>query len=235
MHRYTGWTENQVVSRFAGRGLIITTRLDRRNYAMGFAWMPVRSKNEGQNCLDRIFHIFMYFERRRWCLFCDGLERAPRRGKDFAGSQVELTDTKKHVRAVFAVEDDGSVSLRMLSNDNVPVVELGVNEDRGGVQNRYTPSGGLTIRDGEGTQVIRLRTVNKGDGALSFSSARTEDQVAVGYMPYGDVIGEHDLARWGIAVRGPDHKSIGLGVFTEDGIMQGFKLQLQAPPSVPPK
>ena len=136
--------------------------------------------------------------------------------------RLELTDAKKHVRAVFAVEDDGSVSLRMLSKRNVPVVELGVNEDRGGLQDRYTPSGGLTIRDGESTPVIRLRTVNKSDAALSFSSARREDQVVVGYMPYGDVIDEHDLAIWGIAVRGANRESTGVGVHTEDGIPQEF-------------
>jgi hypothetical protein len=136
--------------------------------------------------------------------------------------KLELIDAHKGVRAVFSVEDDGSVFLRMLSKENVPVVELGVNEDRGGAQNRYTPSGGLTIRDGGSTPVIRLRTVNKGDGTLSFSSARTEDQVAVGYMPYGDAIGEHDLAIWGIAVRGANHQSTGVGVRTEDGIAQEF-------------
>lgn len=136
--------------------------------------------------------------------------------------RLELTDRKKHVRAVLAVEDDGSVSLRMLSKENVAVVELGVNEDRGRAQNRYTPSGGLTIRDGEGIPVIRLRTFNKGDGALSFSSVRTEDQVAVGYIPYGDVIDEHDRAIWGVAVRGANHESTGVGVHTVDGIAQEF-------------
>jgi len=142
-------------------------------------------------------------------------------GKTLQVHRLELIDAKKNVRAVFAAEDDGNVSLRMMSKANSPVIELGVN-DSPDKHNIYRPSAGLTIRDGENTPVIRLRSVNKGDGSLSFSSTRTEDQVTVGRMPYGDVINDHDYATWGIVVRGADHQSTGVGVYTEDGVAQYF-------------
>ena len=63
--------------------------------------------------------------------------------------KLELIDAHKGVRAVFSVEDDGSVFLRMLSRENMPVVELGVNENPGPYK-LYTPSGSLTMRDGGG-------------------------------------------------------------------------------------
>lgn len=136
-------------------------------------------------------------------------------------SRLELTDAKKNVRAVFFVEADGSVFLRMLSRENVPVVELGMSEDPGPF-NMYTPSGGLIIRDGARTPVIQLRTVGQGEAALSFSSSNTPGQVEVGYMPYGDVISKHDLGTWGIEIRGAKHESTGVGVRTEDGAAHEF-------------
>lgn len=142
-------------------------------------------------------------------------------GETLQVHKLELIDDHKGVRAVFSVENDGSVFLRMLSKENAPVVELGVNENPG-TYKQYTPSGSLTIRDGVGTPAIRLRTVQKGEGSLSFSSTHTPDQVTMGYMPYGDAIGEHNLATWGIAIRGPNHQSTGVGVRTEDDVAKGF-------------
>ena len=152
-------------------------------------------------------------------------------GKTLQARRLELTDAQKNVRAVFSVEDDGSVFLRMLSKEKAPVVELGVNENPGPYK-LYTPSGSLTISDGAGTPAIRLRTVNKGEGSLSFSSTNKEDQVAVGYMPYGDVIDGHDRGMWGIQIAGPNRKSTGLNVFAQDGMVQGFTAPLEAPPPV---
>jgi len=136
--------------------------------------------------------------------------------------RLELTDARDNVRAVFAVEESGSVVLCMLSRDKVPVIELGASEDRGGQLDNYTPSGRLIIRDGSGTPVIRLRAVGEGDGNLSFSTSNTPDQVTVGYEPYGDVTDGHDRAVWGVQVRGVNHESTGLGVSMEDGAVLGF-------------
>jgi len=140
--------------------------------------------------------------------------------------KLELVDAHKKVRAVFSVEDDGSVFLRMLSKENAPVVELGVNENSG-PYNLYAPSGSLTISDGAETPVIRLRTVKKGEGVLSFSSTNKEDQVAVGYMPYGDVIDGHDRGIWGLQIAGPSHQSSGFNVFEEDGVLKGSTVPLE--------
>jgi len=154
-------------------------------------------------------------------------------GKTLQARRLELTDAKRNVRAVFSVEDGGSVFLRMFSKENVPVVELGSSEDPGPYK-LYTPSGSLIIRDGAQTPVIQLRTLHAGEGALSFSSANTPDQVVVGYQPYGDVIDGHDYGKWGIEVRGANRKSASLLVFTEDGIVQGFTAPLKAPKSASP-
>ena len=136
--------------------------------------------------------------------------------------RLELIDANRNVRAVFSVEDDGNVFLRMFSRTKVPVVELGVDEDPGPYQ-LYTPGAILTMRDGDSTPVVRFRTFRAGDAMLSFSSTQREDQVAVGYMPYGDVIHEeHDPAVWGIGILGPNHKSDVLGVYTEDSMPQKF-------------
>lgn len=142
--------------------------------------------------------------------------------------KLELVDTKDDVRAVFSVDNDGSVFLRLLANNNVPVVELGVNETPGPFR-RYTPSGSLTIRDGEGTPAIRLRTLGKGEASLSFSSTNNANVVGVGYGHYGDVIDGHDRGMWGIQIAGPNHESSGLNVFSRDGILQGFRAPLEPP------
>ena len=69
----------------------------------------------------------------------------------------------------FSSRTTAAFFLRMLSKENASVVELGVNENPGPYK-QYTPSGSLTIRDGTGTPAIRLRTLDKGEAALSFSS-----------------------------------------------------------------
>jgi len=145
--------------------------------------------------------------------------------------KLELIDAHKGVRAVFSVEDDGSVFLRMLSKESVPVIELGVNENPGPYK-QYTPSGGLTIRDGAGTPAIRLRTLDKGEAALSFSSTSNPDLVGVGYTHYGDVIDGHDRGMWGLQIAGPNHQSTGVNVFSEDGVLKGSTVPLEPPPNI---
>ena len=142
-------------------------------------------------------------------------------GETLQVRRLELTDRNQNVRAVFAVEDDGSVSLRMLSKENVPVVELGVNEDPGPGK-LYVPSGKLTIRDGSKTPIIQLGTYSASEGTLLFSSANAHGLVAVGYQPTGDVIDGHDHGLWGVQVKGPNHDFTIMGVRTEDGIAQEF-------------
>jgi len=152
-------------------------------------------------------------------------------GKTLQVRRLELTDAQKNVRAVFSVEDDGSVFLRMLSKEKAPVVELGVNENPGPYK-LYTPSGSLTIHDGAGTPAIRLRTLEKGEAALSFSSTNNPDLVGVGYTHYGDVIDGHDRGMWGLQIDGPNHQSTGVNVFSEDGVLKGSTVPLEPPPNV---
>jgi len=147
---------------------------------------------------------------------------------------LELTDARQHVRAIFSVEDDGSVLLRMLSKENVPVIELGVNENPGPYK-LYSPSGSLIMRDGAGTPVVRLRTIEKGEASLSFSSTSIPNLVDVGYSHYGDVIDGHDRGMWGVQILGPNHQSTGMSVFARDGVLQGFTVPLEAPHSASQK
>lgn len=152
-------------------------------------------------------------------------------GETLQVHKLELIDAHKGVRAVFSVEDDGSVFLRMLSKENAPVVELGVNENPGPYK-QYTPSGSLTIRDGAGIPAIRLRTFEKGEASLSFSSTNTPDLVGVGYAHYGDVIDGRDRGMWGLQIAGPNHQSSGVNVFSEDGVLKGATLPLEPPPGI---
>jgi len=154
-------------------------------------------------------------------------------GKVLQAHKLELIDAQRNVRAVLSVEDDGSVFLRMLSKERLPVVELAVNEDPG-PYGLYTPSGSLTIRDGGGTPAIRLRTIGKGEATLSFSSTNNSDLVDVGYAHYGDVIDGHDRGMWGLHIVGPNHQSTGLNVVSMDGVLQGFTAPLEAPQPILP-
>jgi hypothetical protein len=148
--------------------------------------------------------------------------------------RLELTDDGKNVRAVLAVEDDGSVLLRMLSKKSVPVIEMGVKENDG-LQQSSIPYGRLTMRDKTGKPSIQLRTFDNGKGSLLFTGPSTQEQVAVGYSRYGDVIDGHDRGKWGITIVGPDHKLDGIGVFAEDGVLRGFTVPLEAPPQTTPR
>ena len=136
--------------------------------------------------------------------------------------RLELTDESKHVRASFAVEDDGSVVLRMMSAADVPMVELGVGDSRDHQSRNHIQSGTLVIGDGLSTPVIQLGTSREGEGTLFFSSRQTRGQVAVGYQPYGDVVDGIDRGIWGIQVKGPDHETTGVGVYTENGLAETF-------------
>lgn len=153
-------------------------------------------------------------------------------GESLKSRRLELTDARGNVRAIFAVEDDGGVYLRMLSNKSEPVVELGVTENSGQYK-KYVPSGSLIIRDGAMTPVIQLSTTNEGEGALLFSSARTFGQVSLGYSRVGDAIDEHDRGIWGLRVMGADHKVTGFGAYSEDGTIKGFTVPLESPAVAP--
>lgn len=148
--------------------------------------------------------------------------------------RLELIDARKNVRAVLSVDDDGSVFLRMLSRKSVPIVELGVNGNDG-PQQIPIPSGQLTIRDKTGKPSVQLRSFDNGEGSLLFAGPNTQEQVAVGYSHYDDVIDGHDRGKWGITIVGPDHKLAGIGVFAKDGILQGFTIPLEAPRPTTPR
>ena len=125
-------------------------------------------------------------------------------GETLQVHRLELIDAHKGVRAEFR-RGRRQRFLRMLSKENASVVELGVNENPGPYK-QYTPSGSLTIRDGTGTPAIRLRTLDKGEAALSFSSTGNPEilLVGVGYSHYGDVIDGHDRGNAGPANRWPE-------------------------------
>ena len=130
--------------------------------------------------------------------------------------QLELIDADKRVRGRLAVEDDGEVTFRMLSTNRVPVIELSTKESSTGkLGNMSSPN--LTLRDDSRNPVIELGTSHGSDGVLFFSNRKTRGQVSVGYQPYGDVVDGVDRGIWGIQVKGPNHESTGVGVYTEDG------------------
>ncbi len=90
----------------------------------------------------------------------------------------------------------------------------------------------LSIGDRDGRPLIELRAGDRDGGSLTFSSARIPDQVTVGYSKYGDFEDGHHRGAWGIQIAGPEHSKIGLNVFSIDGVLQGTKIPLEAPPSV---
>lgn len=144
--------------------------------------------------------------------------------------KLELVDFNKNVRAVFSVEPDGNVVLRMLSRENVPALELGAGGVSASNASSYVPSGYLTIRDSGGNVTSTLSTLGKNEGSLSFYAPNNREQVAVGYSHYGDIVDGHDRGRWGIDVAGPNHQESGIGAFAEDGVIKGFSAPLEAPP-----
>ncbi|WP_158821418.1 hypothetical protein [Granulicella sp. S156] len=133
---------------------------------------------------------------------------------------LELVDGSKNVRARFALEDNGDVSLVMNSSKMAPIVALREIDVKQAPES-YTPEGELTILDGLGTRAIDMGTVGDGEGTLMFSSSKIHGQVAVGYQRYGDT-SDDSLANWGIQVRGPDHNFTGVGVRTKDNMPQEF-------------
>jgi hypothetical protein len=135
--------------------------------------------------------------------------------------KLELTDAHRNIRAVLSAED-GNVSLRMFSTQEVPLVELGV---KGGREAR----GQLAIYGNGGRPAISLTTLEKDRGRLAFSSENTPNQVSLGYSPVGDFEDGHDLGAWGLHMSGPEHTSRGLFVFSKDGKLTGFTLPLEAP------
>jgi hypothetical protein len=133
---------------------------------------------------------------------------------------IELVDGSKNVRARFALEDNGDVSLVMNSSKMAPVVALREIDVKQAPES-YTPEGELTILDGLGTRAIDMGTVGDGEGTLMFSSSKIHGQVAVGYQRYGDT-SDDSVGNWGILVRGPNHDFTGVGVQTKDGVPQEF-------------
>jgi hypothetical protein len=73
--------------------------------------------------------------------------------------------------------------------------------------------------------------VRSGHGTLSFSTDHTNNLIAVGYQPLGDVVDGHDRGMWGISIKGHNHETKGMNVFTEDGMPQGFTVPLTPPQS----
>jgi hypothetical protein len=174
------------------------------------------------------------------CCFISGLVGAyssiyfenHKTGKDVLQlRKLELIGSDKNVRAVFSVEANGNVVLRMLSKENVPALELGTGGVSTGNATSNEPSGYLTIRDREGDATSTLSNLGRNEGSLMFYGPNNREQVAVGYSHYGDVVDGHDRGRWGISITGPDHQESGIALFSKDGIVKGFTVPLE-PPSV---
>lgn len=144
--------------------------------------------------------------------------------------KLELVDVNKNVRAVFSVEADGNVVLRMLSKENLPALELGAANPSVANATAYAPSGYLTIRDSKGNITSTLSTLGRNEGSLLFYGPSNRVQVAVGYSHYGDTVDGHDRGRWGLDITQPTHHEFGVGVFAEDGVIKGSTAPLEAPP-----
>jgi hypothetical protein len=139
-------------------------------------------------------------------------------------AKLELTDTRRRVRAVLSAEH-GAVSLRMLSTDESPILELGIKDES-------EPRAQFVIYGRGGKPSITLATRERDRGTLAFSSENTPSQVSVGYSRVGDVDDGHDLGAWGVHISGPEHTSRGLFVFSKDGKLTGFTSPLEAPRSL---
>ena len=142
--------------------------------------------------------------------------------------RLEILDGQKNVRAILSAEDDDTVSLRLFSKENRPIVTLAAGSPSVGTQVQ-PPHGKLSINNGDGRPVVELRTEGNGLGRLVFSSPRITDQVTVGYSQYGDFKDGHQRGAWGIQLAGPDHTEAGLHVFSLDGVLQGTTIPLEAP------
>lgn len=142
-------------------------------------------------------------------------------------TRLELIGAKRRVRAVLSSEN-GAASLRMLSTQEKPIVELGI-KDESASRAQFVMYGNA------GKPSITLATYERDRGILAFSSEFTTSQVSVGYSPVGDVDDGRDVGAWGVNVAGPEHASRGLFVFSKDGKLTGFTLPLEAPRSLLPK
>lgn len=145
-------------------------------------------------------------------------------------SRLEIVDAQKNARAVLSVEDNGAVSLRLLSKDKKAIVTLA--SDFTSVGTSSSPYGVLSIADSSGRPKVELRTNARAEGSLTFSSPYLPDQVRVGYSPYGDFEDGHERGAWGIQIAGPEHSKTGLNVFSLDGVLQGATIPLDAPNSI---
>ncbi len=134
--------------------------------------------------------------------------------------RLELVDTDQKIRAIFSVENDGNVSLRMLSTKNVPIVELRLREAM--EEKTSTSIGIITVRDDSQIPLIQLGTDRRDAGALLFSSPKVRGVVDVGYQQAGDEVDAHEHGFWGVEVKGQNHNTTAIGVRTEDGAAQGF-------------
>jgi len=154
-------------------------------------------------------------------------------GKSLGTLQVnslEILDTHRMVRAILSAQDDGSVSLRLLSRKGSPVIILaaGPISGRDQMQAQY---GKLSIQNGDGRPTVQLNTNASGQGSLTFSSARVGDQVTVGYSRYGDFEDAHERGAWGVQIAGPEHSKKGINVFSLDGVLQGTTIPVEPPTS----
>jgi hypothetical protein len=145
-------------------------------------------------------------------------------------SRLELVDTRKNVRASLSAEGDGSVSLRLFSQDKSLVVTLAARSTFAG--NKAGSYGTLSLGNNQGRPLVELRSGETTGGKLTFSSANMPDQVTVGYSKYGDVEDGHDRGAWGLQIAGPEHSKTGLNVFSVDGVLQGTTIPLEAPKSI---
>ena len=145
-------------------------------------------------------------------------------------TRLEILDARKNVRAILSAEDNGTVSLRLFSNDKRPIVTLAAGSISAGTSS--SPYGALSLGYSRDRPAVDLRAGDKGNGRLSFSSARIADQVTVGYSPFGDFEDGHDRGARGIQIAGPEHTKPGLNIFSVDGVLKGAAIPLEAPNSI---
>jgi len=89
----------------------------------------------------------------------------------------------------------------------------------------------FTTQESDGSVYLRMHSrtnpgavilqVIKNNGTLSFYTSNTNNLVAVGYQPDGDVADDR-RGIWGITIRGPNHQIRGMNALTLDGLPQRF-------------
>jgi hypothetical protein len=158
------------------------------------------------------------------------MTRTEKKASMIQTQRLELTDSNGKVRATFSV-DGGQVALRMLSQEGQPVLSLTVDQDR---ESAKRSAGSIEIHDDSGKPLITMHSVGQERAQVAISGPSGDDQVSLGYSPYGDVIDGHERGMWGLQVKGPGHSSSGINVFSEDGALKGFNIPL-TPPQAPTK